>query len=151
MAHNAAAAALRQAEALLKEWLAGEARLESRPARGHDDGVDIVVRMPHGALVVEVKATDRAATLAPAVEQAKAAASRFGRKAVPIVVVPFMGDLAQRLCRDAGVSWFDLSATPRSLRPAFASTSRGSPTSSNGVGARRPCLPLEAHASPECY
>jgi hypothetical protein len=102
------AAALGQARSLLKDWLASEAKFDARSGTAGKQA-DIVVRTPRCILVIEVKATDRVAQLASAIEQARHVAPQFGRTAVPVVVVPFMSEGGQRLCREAGVSWFDLS------------------------------------------
>ena len=59
--------------------------------------------------VVEFKQTTSAASIAFAARQVLKWTERMRGAAVPLVVVPFMGEVGQRACAEAGVSWLDLS------------------------------------------
>src|SRR6266851_1499547 len=98
----------RQAEALLKGWLNGDARFEKSPTSG-DGEADVVVRTGRQTLVVEVKATADPGSIAQAAEQVRRTVPKYGKTAIPVLVVPFMTDVGRRTCEQAGVSWFDLS------------------------------------------
>jgi hypothetical protein len=127
MVRGTEAAMVRQAETLLKGWLGEDARLVPRSGRTHDNEADVILRTPRGTLVVQAKSSDRSTSLAPWVGQAKVVASHFGRGAVPVLVVPYMGDLGQRLCREAGVSWFDLSGNAEITAPGLRIHVEGKP------------------------
>jgi hypothetical protein len=134
MGRLSASQALRQAEALLKEWLDGNARFERSRTTGPDDGVDLVVRLGRTALVVQVKLASDSRSIASSIEHARRVAPRFGKEAVPIVVVPFMGELGQRLSAQWGVSWFDLSGNARVLAPGLRIHIEGKPNRFKRVG-----------------
>ena len=53
------------------------------------------------------------------VSAAKLLAKKVGKRAIPLVVVPFMSDVGRRACEDAGVSWFDLSGNGHILGPGL--------------------------------
>jgi hypothetical protein len=60
------------------------------------------------------------------VSQSLQNASRKGKAAVPVVVVPFMGEMGRRLCQAAaGVSWFDLSGNAEIVAPGQRSHIEG--------------------------
>ncbi len=67
------------------------------------------MREGHNRLVVVLKRLAEPGWLSGAIEQARAAARRVGPSAIPVVAVPFMGEAGRTLCREARVSWFDLS------------------------------------------
>jgi hypothetical protein len=46
---------------------------------------------------------------------------------LPVVAVPFMGDVGKRLCADAGVSWFDLSGNAHIVAPGLRILIEGKP------------------------
>ena len=46
---------------------------------------------------------------------------------LPIVAVPYMGDVGKKLCADAGVSWFDLSGNARIVAPGLRILIEGKP------------------------
>jgi hypothetical protein len=118
--------AVRQAEALLREWLDGDVRFEKAPA-GEDAGADLLVRVGRPVLAIEVKVTSDSATIAPMVAQARLNASRIGKAAVPVVVVPFMGEVGRRVCAQGGVSWFDLSGNAEIAAPGLRIHVEGKP------------------------
>ncbi len=60
-------------------------------------------------LACEVKVRGESASVASFVQKAREAASGAGKTAVPVVVVPFMGEVGRQICDEAGVSWLDLS------------------------------------------
>src|SRR5262245_36531035 len=96
----------RNAERLLRQWLDGAIGSVKRLRPGQD--ADLVIETRGGTLVIEVKKTRTSGLLPGVIHQVQSYAAKF-RRAVPVVVVPFMTDLGKKLCADAGVSWFDLS------------------------------------------
>ena len=80
-----------------------------------DDGLrqgnapDLVVQWGRHTFVLEFKLSGATGPVAFAVEQVRKSVRALGLDAVPVVAVPFMGDVGRRLCEDAGVGWLDLS------------------------------------------
>jgi hypothetical protein len=118
--------AVRQAEAILRQWLDADVHFE-RASAGKDAGADLLVRVGRPVLAIEVKVTSDSSSIAPMVAQARQNASRIGKAAVPVVVVPFMGEVGRRLCEKAGVSWFDLSGNAEIVAPGLRIHVEGKP------------------------
>jgi Transcriptional regulator, AbiEi antitoxin, Type IV TA system len=70
---------------------------------------DLVLRVGSHVLVIQAKSSLRAESIAQAVDSARSAALTVSAKAIALIVVPFMGELGGRLCRNEGVSYLDLS------------------------------------------
>ncbi len=116
--------ALARARRLLEEWL-GDSPTASTSTR--DAGVDLLVNYGTRRLVVEVKGSAGAAVVGNAISQAKQYAAAISRSAIPVIAVPFMGDVGRGLCDEAGVSWFDLSGNARILAPGLRIIIDGKP------------------------
>ena len=99
------AEALQTISTLVSEWLGASAlSLESR-----SNGADWTAKWKGRILVFEYRRSADAASIAAAIEQLSAHAKSAGKRAVPILVVPYMGNVGQRRCHEAGVHWLDLS------------------------------------------
>lgn len=101
-------------ERLLADWFGDDFTIEAGARSGT---VDLLVRAGSTRLVMEHVASADAPSVDGAIQQLK----HYVRKGdVPVVVVPFMGDVGRRLCSQASVSWLDLSGNAdirsRSLR-----------------------------------
>jgi hypothetical protein len=118
--------AVRLAESLLKDWLDGDARFEKIPG-DRDGGADLLVRVGRPLLAVQVKVTSDSASIAPVVEEARRNATKLGKTAVPVLVVPFMGEVGRGICERAGVSWFDLSGNAQIVAPGLRIHVEGKP------------------------
>jgi hypothetical protein len=115
--------ALAEAKRLLESWL-------DHPKFRHEQGpgeADLVVDQGSLRLVVEVKQSTDVASVGAAIAQARKQAARLGRRSVPVVVAPFMGDVAKRLCAEAAVSWFDLSGNASIIAPGLRILIEGKP------------------------
>jgi hypothetical protein len=76
---------------------------------GADDRADLVLQAGTHRFLIEYRASsDRAAVTMAATRIRRLTGRRRGRW-IGTVVVPFMGETGARACREAGVSWFDLS------------------------------------------
>ena len=117
--------AVRQAELLLGEWLGKDTEFERRRTR--DDGPDLVVRFGRSVLAIEAKVTVGSASMAPFVQKAREVALAVSKTAIPVVVVPFMGEVGRQLCNEAGVSWFDLSGNAQIVAPGLRVHVEGKP------------------------
>lgn len=115
-----------RARELLNEWLPENAQIESSSG-GRDDGADIVVSVGRSKLVVEVKRLADPGWLRQAVDQVRAYAEKAGKSAVPVVAVPFMGEVGKRLLHDADISWFDLSGNADITAPGLRIYVEGKP------------------------
>ena len=91
---------------------------------------DITVRTddPSGAdfvittgptFVLDFKVSTSAAPVAAAAKQVRAMAERLGNLSLPVLAVPFMGDVGRQVCADAGISWLDLSGNAHITAPGI--------------------------------
>jgi hypothetical protein len=95
---------------------------------------DLLVSAAGHSFVVEVLGAASPGALAAHASQVTAAARRQGRKAVPVLVVPFMGDAGRRVCEDAGIPWFDLSGNAHIVAPGIRIIVDGRPNRFRGPG-----------------
>ena len=89
-------------------------------------GADLVVDAGQ-TFVVEFKSSTSAAPIAAAAKQVLAHVNRVRQRVVPLVAVPFMGDVGRRICEEAGVSWIDLSGNARIVAPGLRVIIEGKP------------------------
>jgi hypothetical protein len=94
---------------------------------GRDTGVDLIVEHGRLRLAVEVKATSDSSAVGAAIANAKTQAPRVSRNAIPVVAVPYMGEVGRRLCAEADVCWFDLSGNARIVGPGLRIIIEGKP------------------------
>lgn len=119
--------ALRLATSRLAELLEIPSEVvESRP-HPHDGRVDAVITAGPYRFVVEYKGSGRAAPVASAIEQLRRFGSMGGTPSIPVVLVPFMGDVGRKLCSDAGVGWLDLSGNAHIFAPGLRIHVEGMP------------------------
>jgi hypothetical protein len=115
----------KEARRLLESWLEGP---RVRAVRGSLEGAaDLIVEQGSVRLAVELKGAGDSAAVGTAIAAAKAGASRLGPKVLPVIAVPYMGDVGKKLCADAGVSWFDLSGNARIIAPGLRILVEGKP------------------------
>lgn len=95
---------------------------------------DLLVSAAGHAFVVEVLGAASPGALAAHASQVAAAARRQGRKAVPLLVVPFMSDAGRRVCEDASIPWFDLSGNAHIVAPGIRIIVDGRPNRFRGPG-----------------
>jgi hypothetical protein len=105
--------ALKEVARRLQELVEAPARLanlESSAAEGH---VDAVIRAGDHVYIVDWKASGDVSGVAAGIRQL--ASSRNGKRSdqVPLLAVPFMGDVGRRMCSESGLSWLDLSGNAR--------------------------------------
>ena len=80
----------------IKDWREGHA----------NGGSDVRLRAGEAWYAVEFKAAANTEQVGSALRKLSVPSAR---PAVPLLVVPYMGDAGRELCRDAGISWLDLS------------------------------------------
>ncbi len=71
--------------------------------------VDGFFKMGKYEFVIEIKNGSNSAQVSSAIQSLKNNRIQSRAPLIPLVVVPFMGDVGRRLCEDSGVSWIDLS------------------------------------------
>lgn len=105
------------------------ANVQRKPAAGRSQpgDMDLLVVMGDLTFVVECKARGEAASVAAAVYSVKEFAGRLKKKSVPLVAVPFMGEVGKRLCQEAGVGWLDLSGNAHLVAPGLRVNIEGKP------------------------
>ncbi|MCH8476204.1 MAG: hypothetical protein LAT55_13365 [Opitutales bacterium] len=82
----------------------------SEPTSKTPHPCDFLATAGNFLFVVECKQRGDAATIGQAIRNVLAATEEFKKKhPIPLVVVPYMGEVGRRLCEEAKVSWLDLS------------------------------------------
>ena len=108
---------------------------------------DSVLRAGPFVFVVEWKNVATAASIHTAIIRVRRYAEELersgqvGQKVVPLMVVPFMGDVGRERCAEYGVSWMDLSGNARIVAPGLRILIEGKPNQY-----KRPGRPATAFA-----
>jgi hypothetical protein len=89
--------------------------------------VDMVVRAGSYIFAVEYKPKGEAASVAMAVHSVKEFVGQFKGKKVPLIAVPYMGDVGKRLCEEAQICWLDLSGNAHLVAPGLRVNIEGKP------------------------
>jgi predicted RecB family endonuclease len=112
---------LKQTPSRLAELLAiTESELKVERDRATNGGqADMVISWGDKVMVIECKASGQADSVAMAARNARNYARTLSKGAIPVVVVPYMGEVGQRLCEEEGVSWLDLSGNARIVAPGL--------------------------------
>jgi hypothetical protein len=99
--------------------LLGVAPAEVEVRRDDPSGADLVVAAAGQTFVIEVNMSTGAAPIAAACKRVLGLARRLRKRVVPLLAVPFMGEVGRRLCKEAGVGWMDLSGNAQLLAPGI--------------------------------
>lgn len=78
-----------------------------------------IVHVGSHTFVVDWKASGATAAVLRTIEQVQRSAARVGKRAIPLLVVPFMGDAGRERCHEVGVAWLDLSGNVRIVAPGL--------------------------------
>lgn len=107
------------AHQLLTEYTARPLHLVQSKRVGAAEGWDAVLEGAGVTFLIQCKSSAGAVEVGAALRQLRENGVT-NSKLVPLLVVPFMGEVGKQLCRQAGVSWLDLSGnahiTTRRLR-----------------------------------
>ena len=126
--HEAVAA--RQAAERLTEIFEGSELAEDiHVAERSDDGRqwDAVAAASGLSFAVEWKRSGSPGHVATAIRQLEAFKDRFRYEVIPVLAVPYMGEAAQELCAQAGLSWLDFSGNARIIAPGIFYQNLGNP------------------------
>lgn len=104
-------------------------KVQRQPAAGHgkSGGVDLLVAAGNFNFVVECKVSGHAAAVTMAARSAREFAEQLKTKSIPLVAVPYMGEVGQRLCKEAEVCWLDLSGNAHLSGPGLRVNIEGKP------------------------
>lgn len=90
--------------------------------------VDLILESDQHLFLVECKSSASVRSLEAGIETLKRERSYFSYKpAVPVIAVPFMGEVGKRLCRSASVSWIDLAGNANLRGPQLHIRIEGRP------------------------
>lgn len=113
--HNRSAARVREALA----GLLGVRLADVEVTADNSSDANVVVRAEGQAFVVEVTKSAGVARIADALRKVQESARRIRRQVVPLLAVPFMGEVGRRLCDQARVGWLDLSGNAHIVAPGI--------------------------------
>ncbi len=86
-------------------------RLAARP--------DLLVDIGSFEFLVEWRGAGSASEVGAAVQWIRRHAEHFGEAVIPLVAVPYMGDVGRQLCAEGGVAWLDLSGNAQIVAPGL--------------------------------
>lgn len=115
----------------------GRVKVQPPPAhrRTGAGGVDLLMAADGLRFAVEYRASGQAAAVVMATRSAREGAARLNR--IPLVVVPYMGEVGRNLCEEAGVGWLDLSGNAHLVAPGIRVHVEGKPNQFKQAGRPR--------------
>ncbi len=125
---------LQKIVALLKEWAGSEGEYTDLEPEEKGFEIDLIQQTGNWIFAVEYKGNAAAQFVVSATEQVSKAAEKIGKKAVPVVAVPFMGDTGRALCAEKKVSWLDLSGNAHITAPGLRIHIEGKPNKFKSAG-----------------
>jgi hypothetical protein len=137
--------AKRELRKLLIQLIGLESLHEPRPDPPVPGGPDLVVHMGNRVFAAEIKASSRTAAVAQAARQARKSARSIRRSAIPLVVVPHMGEAGARACLAEEVGYVDLCGNAHFEAPGLRIHVEGRPN--RFVGRGRPSSPFAPKSS----
>ncbi len=75
----------------------------------HNRKVDVFFKLGKHEFIIDIKSSSNSVQVTSAIQHLKNNLIRFRGSLIPLIVVPFMGDVGRKLCEASGVSWVDLS------------------------------------------
>jgi len=114
--------------AALAEIPADRADVEvGREPSREGQAVDALAHVGPYTFAIEVKSSGAAAPVSAAIEQLRRYADAAGPDVIPLLVVPFMGEVGRKRCEEAGVAWLDLSSNAHIVAPGLRILIEGKP------------------------
>jgi len=95
---------------------------------------DAIVEIAGNTFVIEWRGSSNVARVADAARQARQYAAKVGKRALPVVAVPFMGPAGRARCEEASVGWLDLSGNANLIGPGLRVKVEGQPNRYKGPG-----------------
>lgn len=88
---------------------------------------DLLVSAGDLNFAVEWKASGQASAVAMAIRSIRRFVEKSRRKFIPLVAVPFIGEVGQKMCEEAQVCWLDLSGNAHLAGPGLRVNIEGKP------------------------
>jgi DNA-binding transcriptional regulator YhcF (GntR family) len=111
---------------LLAEPLGPRSLKEIRSSSGHPKS-DFTLRVGSYKFVIECRHSGATDSVVSAIGQLAEYAKNSRGGVIPILVVPFMGEVGKHLCKEAGVGWADLSGNADLVAPGLKIHIEGRP------------------------
>ena len=137
--------ALQKVANLLEEWLnvsEDEVRVSYNLP---DKNIDGYIIIKNHNFSIEIKSESNSAQVSSAIQALKSFGPLFKGSAIPLVAVPFMGEVGRNICKEAGISWLDLSGNADIFAPNLRILITGRPNCFKGPG--RPANPFASKSS----
>ena len=132
--------ALKKIVDLLAKWLKVSQREIRSTDQFHKKNVDGHFKVGKYEFIIELKAGSNSAQVSSAIQTFKKSRLQSQIHLIPLVVVPFMGEVGRNLCQDSGVSWADLSGNADISAPNLRILIDGQPNLFKNLG--RPSSPF---------
>ena len=137
--------ALQKVASLLEEWLnvpGDEVRVRYGPPEQNIDGY---ISSRNYNFSIEIKSESNSAQVSSAIRDLNIFRSKFEGSAIPVVAVLFMGKVGRKLCKEADISWLDLSGNADISAPNLRILITGRPNRFKSPG--RPANPFAPKSS----
>jgi hypothetical protein len=107
--------------------LLGSSPKKIRSQAAAANGYDYSISVPDHRFLVKYKKSASAGPLAVAVDHLKKCVGGNQDKGLPLIVVPFMGQVGRELCDKSDISWLDLSGNAKIIAPGLRIRVEGRP------------------------
>ena len=91
------------------------------------NGADGLFEAARCRFVLEAKSASDAASIDRAIQQLRSYLRDHKAKAIGVIVVPYMGEVGRRMCREAGMGWLDLAGNAYLSGPGLRIDIQGRP------------------------
>lgn len=137
--------AIQQVADLLGGWL--KASKDGVRVRNdfNEKSVDAIIDVGDHKFIIESKANSSAAQINSAIQTLKKSEENPEGSFIPLLTVPFMGEVGRRLCDEANISWLDLSGNANISAPSLRILIEGRPNRFKSIG--RPSNPFAPKSS----
>ncbi|HVS36504.1 MAG TPA: hypothetical protein VMS17_13150 [Gemmataceae bacterium] len=119
--------AISEIAAILADLLGGPPKAIKVDATDPRQKVDFYISTPDHLFLGEYKSNAQASIVAVGIEQLQQYAQAAAVAGLPLLVVPYMGEVGRQLCDQAGVSWLDLSGNAKIVAPGLHVRVEGRP------------------------
>lgn len=91
------------------------------------NGADAILEVEGRRFVLKAKSASDAASIDRAIQQLRSFLRDHQEKAIGVIVVPYMGDVGRRMCRESGMGWLDLAGNACLSGPGLRIDIQGRP------------------------
>ena len=95
---------------------------------------DLISKNPHLSFIIEYKSKSSAETIGAAIRTLKDYLPGSYKGKIPLIVVPYMGDVGKGMCKEAKISWMDLSGNAMIQAPSIFVNILGRPNQYSILG-----------------